>query len=796
LLRQKIYTAINIAGLAIGMSCCLIILMLVGDELSFDRHHEHADRIYRVTLDARLQDKDFRTARSSGPVAASLMTELPEVEAATHFRSRSGTPTTNCAVRFGDKAFNENFLFFADSMFFKVFTCDVLEGEVKTFLTQPNTIIITDAMARKYFGDLPALGKILEVDGSSQYMISGVVKEFPRQSHWRFDFLASLVSRPIPSEGDWINNTWYTYVLLKNGVSSKLAEDTFHSVVAKSVSPLLLQVFGSEWKEMEAQGMYYRYRFQRLTSIHLYSRLDEEIFPPGNVATVYAFAMIAVLILLIACINSMNLSTARSVHRAKEVGVRKVVGSQTSQLISLFLSEAVLLSALAMVLSLGIMELALPFVNQLAGKSLSLALLDSPRLIAGLMIFTLFVGVLAGSYPAFVLSSFQPARVLKSELRSGMRSGRLRHALVVTQFAISIALMVGTIVVYRQLRFVQDKDLGFDKEHMLVVDNTWLLGNKTVSFKELLLNTPGILAAAYTQNLPGNDISSGAYRREGEKQTNLIMLRQLWCDLDYISTMGIKLRDGRYFMSGLSSDSTSAVLINERAAEVLGYNQPVGHTVIGFFGNQERALEIIGVTEDFHYEPLHLPIQPTVILASRGAPTRIVLRVRGNIPDIMRKVHEQWTSWSGGKPFTAYFLDDQLEKFYRSDLAVGRLIGIFAILGIFISCLGLLGSVTYATEQRTKEIGIRKILGATTPSLLGLLSKEFIKLVAIASFIAWPVAYFFTNSWLQEFAYRIDLGWWVFALAGGMALLIALLTVGAQTLKAALANPIEALRYE
>ena len=797
LLRQKVHSAINIIGLAIGIASCLIMLMLVWDELAFDRFHSNADRIYRVTLDARIDNKNFHTARSSGPLAATLQAEVPEVEAATRFRGGAGGGGThNWAVRYGDKAFNEWLLFYADSTFFDVFTCEVLEGEVNTFLTQPNTLVITDVMARKYFGDASALGKSLVLDGRLQYMVSGVVRAFPPQSHWRFDFLAPTISHSFVDESKWINNNWYTYVLLKDGASPEHAEETLRSSVVEHVRPLIQQVFGGEWKDMEARGMYYRYRFQALTDIHLHSRLDEEIFPPGNIATVYAFVMIGVFVLLIACINFMNLSTARSAHRAKEVGVRKVLGSHVSQLVSLFLGEAVLLSALAMMVSLGIMELALPGVNDLTGKSLSLAMLASPQMVAGVVIFTLLVGILAGSYPAFVLSSFQSVRVLKGELRSGMRSGRLRSALVVTQFAISVALMVGTIVVYRQLRFIQASDLGFDKELMLVVDNTWLLGNKTESFKSGLLNQSGVLAAAYTQNLPGNDIGSAAYRREGGDHSDLLMLRQLWCDLDYLSALGIKLREGRYFMREFGADSTDAVMINEQAAKVLGYEHPVGRKLIGFFGNGERPLEIIGVTEDFHYEPLHLPIYPMVILVSHGAPTRIVLRVRGNIPEIIREAREQWMSLSGGQPFTSYFLDDQLERYYRRDQAIGKLVGIFALLGIFVSCLGLLGLAMYATEQRTKEIGIRKILGASTPGIMGLLSGEFVKLVLIANLIAWPVAYFFINGWLQDFAYRIDVGWWVFALTGAAALVIALATVSTQTIKAALANPADALRYE
>ncbi len=797
LLRQKIYTAINIAGLAIGMSCCLIILMIVADELSYDRFHKNADRLYRVTLDAHVQDREFITARSSGPVAPSLRETLPEVEAATHIRARGGTPVSDCAVRYGDKAFNEYLLFFADSSFFKVFSCEVLEGDVNTFLTQPNTIVITDVTARKYFGEEPALGKTLEVDGRSQFMICGVVKEFPQQSHWRFSLLASLVGQAISERDNWLNNSWATYVLLKKGTSREQAESTFQAIVEKNVQPAVEEELGGNWSEMKSQGMYYRYRFQPVASIHLHSRLDEEVFPPGNAATVYALGMIAVFILLIACINFMNLATARSARRAKEVGVRKVLGSQVLQLILLFVGEAVLLAALAMLVSLGLMELALPVVNSIASKSLSLEAFAQPRALVGLAAFTIVVGILAGSYPAFVLSSFQPANVLKGVLRSGMRGGRLRSTLVVLQFAISIALMVGTMAVYRQLQFIRARDLGFDKEQMLVVDNTWLLGrSKAQSFKETLLSRPGVTAAAFTQNLPGNDIGSAAYWREGDNASNLIMLRQLWCDYDFLNLMGVRLKEGRFFQREFTTDSASAVIINERAASLLGYEQPVGRKLNGFFGDGEKALDIIGVTEDVHYEPLHQPILPMVTLISRGAPTRIVLRVRGDIAAIIRDVEAQWKTFSGGQPFTSYFLDDRLERYYRADQALGKLFGVFAGVGIFISCLGLLGLVTYATEQRTKEIGIRKVLGANTSGIIGLLSKEFVKLVAIANLIAWPVSYFFINGWLQNFAYRIDLGWGVFVLAGGLALVIALLTVSAQTIKAALANPVEALRYE
>lgn len=797
LLRQKGYSIINIAGLAIGMSCALIILLLVREELSYDRFHPNADRIYRITLDANVQSKEFRTARSSGPVAASLMAEVPEVEAATHIRSRSGTPTANCMVRYGDNSFVEYFLFFADSSFFKVFTCDVLEGDVNTFLTEPNTIVMTDDMARKYFGDEPALGKTLEIDNKMSYTVCGVVKGFPRQSHWRFTFLASLSSISVPEIDSWINNTWYTYALLKEGTSAVQAEATFLSTMARQVGPQIESMLGGNWQEMKAKGMYYQYRFQPIADIHLHSKLDEEIFAPGNIATVYMFEAIAVFVLLIACINFMNLSTARSARRAKEVGVRKVLGSKPRHLIVLFLAEAILLSAAAMILSIGSLEFILPPINAFLGKSLSLAPFMNATSLIWILVFTLFVGVLAGLYPAFFLSAYQPVKVLEGNIRRGMRSSSLRGLLVVSQFAISIALIIGTIVVHRQLQFVQARDLGFNKDQMLVVDNTWLLGKSGAeSFKQTLLNRPGIQAAAFTQNLPGNDISSAAYRRAGDDKSNIIMLRQLWCDYDFLPFLGVGLKDGRFFSRDYTSDLKSSVLVNERAAVLLGYANPVGEKIVGFFGDGERTFDIVGEIEDIHYEPLYLPIAPMVVLLSDAAPTRIVLQVRGNTPEIVKDVKTQWMSYSGGQPFTHYFLNDRLQQYYQSDGSVGTLFSIFASIGIFLSCLGLLGLATFATEQRTKEIGIRKILGATSGRILGILSMEFVKLVLIANFIAWPAAWFIMNRWLQNYAYRINLNAWIFLAAGLVALLIAILSVSYQAIRAAGANPVKSLRYE
>jgi putative ABC transport system permease protein len=791
LIRQKGYSIINIAGLSVGISCFLLALLLVLDELSYDQFHRGADRIYRVRVEARVGEKEYHTARSSGPVAQALMATLPGVEAAARIRV-----VGDRTIRFEDKAFNEYRFFIVDSTIFKVFTFQVVDGDMKTFLDRPGTVVITEEVARKYFGDAPALGKTFTVDGTFPITVCGVVKAFPPQSHWHFDFLCAKSTRTFDDEPEWLGNNWHTYVRLKEGASAAEAEEAFTATTIEHIIPHLRQVFGIETRGMSRENLPYRYVFQPITRIHLYSHLDEELEPNGTITTVMMFGIVGVLVLLIACINIMNLNAARSTQRAKEVGIRKVLGSQRGQLVRLFLSETFILSCVALLVSLVSVELLLPTFNSMAGKTLSLGMLGVPRLLCGLVLMTALVAVMAGTVPAIVLSSLPPVKVLKGEVSRGAQGGRLRSILVVTQFAVSIALMLGTIVVFRQVQFIRTRDLGFDKQNLLVVDNTWLLGDRCEAFRRALLERPGISGAAFTQNLPGNDISSGLYRPEGQDKSQLIMLRQLFAGQEYLQMLGVRLREGRFFSNDFATDSTGAAMINVSAARLLGYDRPVGRKVIGYFGDHERALTIVGVTEDFHYEPLHQPILPMVVHVSRGTPTRVVLRVQGNLRDVVDDVGKQWASFSGGQPLTWYFLDERIDRYYRRDEAVGTLFGILSSLGIFLSCLGLLGLTMHATERRRKEMGIRKVLGASVPSIGGLLVKEFVKLVMLSIVIAWPIAYFGMRRWLETFAYRIDQRPIDFVIAGAAALIIALVTVLYHTRKVAVANPIESLRYE
>jgi putative ABC transport system permease protein len=791
LVRQKGYSIINIAGLSVGISCFLIALLLVVDEFSYDRFHQDPDRIFRVRFDAVIGDKEYHTARSSGPVAQALMATVPGVEAAARIRV-----VGDRSIRFEDKAFTEFRFYMVDSTIFKVFTFQAVEGDMNSFLHQPGTVVITDEVARKYFGNTSAIGKTFTVDGSFPITVCGVVKSFPPQSHWHFNFLCAKSTRTFNDEQDWVANSWHTYVRLRPGASAVQAEEAFDATTKEHVIPRIHQVLGTDAHGSSQRNFPCRYIFQPLTDIHLHSHLDEELEPTGMIATVTMLGIVGVLVLLIACINIMNLNAARSAQRAKEVGIRKVLGSKRSQLVLLFLSETLVLSGLALLVSLVTIELVLPSFNNMTGKELSLGMLGVPRLVCGLALMTGLVAALAGTVPAFVLSALPPVKVLKGEVARGARGGKLRSTLVVIQFAASIALIIGTVVVFRQVRFIRTQDLGFDKKNLLVVDNTWLLADRCAAFRQALLARPGITGAAFAQNLPGNDISSGVFRAEGQNKGQVKMFRQLFADQDYLRTIGVKLREGRFFSNDLATDSTDVAMINVSAARMLGYDQPVGRKVIAYFGENERPLTIVGVTEDFHYEPLHQPILPMVMMVSRGAPTRIVLRVQGNVRDVVEDVRGLWASFSAGQPFTWYYLDERIDRYYRRDEAVGTVFGILSSLGIFLSCLGLLGLTMHATERRKKEMGIRKVLGASVPSIGALLVKDFAALVIISVGIAWPVAYLFMRRWLETFAYRIEQNPVDFVAAGLAALVIALATVAYHTLKVAVSNPVESLRYE
>lgn len=787
LLKHKTYSLINILGLAVGISACLLIMIYVLDELQYDQYHEGVDRIYRGSIAARINGKDLNSVTTCAPLGEALAREIPEVEASTRLY-RAGNFTT----RLGDKSFNEDKFFHADATVFRVFTIPLLKGNADKALTEPFTMIISEKMAAKYFGTEDPMGKVINTDGRIDYKVTGIFRNVPSQSHIHFDFLASLNSRDEGRDEEWLSNNLMTYVKLKDAGMYDDFQSKIQGLVFKYAGPQLKKIVGITMEEWFKNGGAYNYVFQPIADIHLYSNLSGEIEPHGNIIYVYIFSAIAVFILLIACINFMNLATARSANRAKEVGVRKALGSMKTQLIYMFLTESVMVTFFAVAIAIGLSELFLPWFNELSGKSLEINFLTSPLVLSSLLITAVFVGFLAGSYPAFYLSSFDPIMVLKGKLAAGGKGLILRSTLVVLQFSISIVLIVGTMIIRDQMHYVQNKKLGFDKDHVLIIENAWLLRDQSLSFKQALLSVNGVSHASVSNGVPGQDIGNTAFYIEGQ-QTDPRLLWTLRSDYDFIKTLRMELAEGREFSNEFSTDST-AVVLNEAAVKILGMTNPVGQFVYRF--SEDKPLKIIGVVKDFNFQSLHEEIRPLIILP-QGRGSVVAVRIRpGNITATIKSVEDVWNGFQNGQPFVYAFLDEEFDALYRAEQRVSQIVGIFAGLAIFVACLGLLGLAAYMAEQRTKEIGIRKVLGASVGGIVVLLSKEFLKWVLIANVIAWPIAYYFMRSWLENFAYRIDLTVGVFLLAGVVALVIAMITVSLQAAKAATANPVDALKYE
>lgn len=808
LLKQKGYSLINIIGLAIGIACCFLIVLYVLDELSYDRHYDNADRIYRVAVKGMVGNQEINQAVSSALMAETLVQEYPEVLHATRLHY-----TPNMLVRYEDKVFNESRFLWVDSNFFDVFSIQVLYGDRKTALKDHHTVVMTLETAQKYFDNpADAIGKIVNYEDGTPYRVSGIIQNSPENSHFHYGMLSPLSSWEWGGRREfWLNHYMYTYILLGENSEPNQLEAKFPEFIRKYVAPHIQMGLGMSMDEFKASGGLLEYYLQPLTDIHLHSNIDVELEPNSDIKYVYIFSLIALFILLIACVNFMNLATARSFSRAKEVGMRKVLGSDRLQLIRQFLLESVLLTFIALLIALVLVVFLLPYFNDIAGKQLAIHLSDLWFIVPILIGVAIVVGVLAGSYPAFFLASFQPVRVLKgSGTRRGSRKSHLRSALVVFQFTISIALFISTFIVYSQLKYVQEKRLGFNKENVLVVKRGWAIGQKpdgtlietpsdqTIidAFKHDLLQNPQIISVAGCGSLPGKEFSSGVFVPEGAPREEQHPMNWAFADYDYADALGLEIVEGRYFSREMASD-TNAVVINEAAGRILGYEKPYVGKRVGFPGNDQFFLDIIGVVNDYHYESLHRPIDPLLIGLQNLYRTYIAVRIYPHeIPQTIAFIEKTWLEYIPYKPFEYFFLDDDYGALYKAEQRTGELFGIFSVLAILIACLGLLGLASFTTAQRTKEIGIRKALGASVGNIVIKLSQEFTRWVLIANIIAWPLAWFFMNQWLHDFAYRIHIGLLPFLLAGLTALVIALLTISYQAVKAALSNPVEALRYE
>ena len=800
LVKNKTFSFINIAGLASGLACFILIALYVADELSYDRFNEKADRIYRINSDIVFGGNKLHLAVASDPMGATLKKDYPQVEEFVRFFSSSGSKL----VKKGSEFIRENNVAHADSTLFDVFTIPVIAGDVKTALNDPNTVVISESAAKKYFATTDAVGKSIETDdnGSTLYKVTAVIKDIPHNSHFNFDMIFSMDNVRY-QWGNFLSHNHQTYLLLKPGTDHKAFEKNFIGFIDKYVVPQAAQFMKiNSMEEFEKAGNKLQYSLMPLPEIHLRSDRVAELNVNGNIQYVYIFSAVALFVLLLACINFMNLSTARSAGRAKEVGIRKVVGSEKGSLIKQFLTESILTTVIATVFAIGIAWFCLSWFNNLSAKQLHISDLLQTRYLVFLIALPLIVGLLSGLYPAFVLSSFNPIVVLKGKLSGGLKRSTLRNALVVGQFTTSIFLIAATVIVFRQLNYIQTKKLGFSKDQMLIVNGTGALGNNRDAFKNEVSKFSGVKGATYAGYLPvaGSARNDVSFSSEAAMSSTNSLNMQVWnIDHNYIPLMEMQIVKGRNFSKEFGTDS-NATIINETAAKLLGWKDPIGKKLYTYFqdnfGNTLISREVIGVVKNFHFESMKENIGPLCFrLADNSWATAFKVNP-ADIKQLVSKIESKWKAMAPGMPFSYQFMDESFDNMYRVEQRTGKLGLTLAVIAILIACLGLFGLATYTAEQRIKEIGVRKVLGASISSIVSMLSKDFVMLVVIASVIAIPLAWWAMNKWLQDFAYRISIGWWVFVAAGIIALLIAVITVSSQAIKAALANPVKSLRTE
>ena len=787
--KQKSFTFINVIGLAIGMTCFVLIFLYVRFELSYDKTHEKADQIYRVALERIYPDKVRLWGRTPFPLGPTFQEEYEEILQGTRLVTNNNT----IVITYGEKNIEENRVMFADPNFFEVFTIPLIQGDPKTALSQQSSAVITEETAQKFFGQEDAMGKMVTV-GNQAYLITGVAENMPKNSHFHFDFLLSLITLPIFNGQDWINN-WgaYSYILLQDSCDVQVLEAKFSDMVRKYMAPEVEDEVKTSFDEFLASGNGYQYFLQPLRDIHLKSHLDQEIEANGNITYVYLFSVISIFVLLIACINFMNLATARSTNRAKEVGVRKTLGSARKQLVAQFLLESILLSGIALVITLFLVWLFLPVFNNISGQQLEIDYFGDSLILPGLIGLTLVVGFLAGSYPAFFLSSFQPVTVLKRVRSRGSGNSLFRNGLVIFQFTISIILIIGTFVVHRQIRYMLSKDLGFIKEQVVVIKDAYLLNQQVKAFKQELMTSTSVICVSGSFNFPGAAFDGNVHKPEGASDDRAVSLSVMFADYDFIDTMGMEIIAGRNFSEEYATDP-NAYILNETAVSLLGLTNPVDSRIT----DNDRIYTVVGVMKDFHFKSLHHEISPVVYIGNPGDRAGFLsVRIQPeNISVTLSFLEQKWEEFTGGQPFNYSFLDDDLADQYDAEQNTKQISAIFSALAVLIGCLGLFGLAAFMAEQRTKEIGIRKVLGASVSNIAILMVKDYIKLVGFAFLIGSPVAYFLMIRWIQNFAYATDVRLDSFLLAGALALGIALLTVSFQAIKAGIAEPVDSLRYE
>lgn len=798
--KHKFYSIINVLGLAIGLACFLFIFIFVRDELSYDRYHEKADRIYRIHFDGFAFGQDLNFAVVGAQTGPVVLESFPEVEQQCRFRQRGAY-----SVRYEDKSYREEKWIFADSTLFDVFSFELIKGDRKTALTEPNTIVLTEEVARKYFGDAEPVGKNLSVDNNENlYRVTGVMKAVPSNTHFDFNMFASLSTLEESRNPTWLSNNFQTYLVLKEGVDPEMVNAKFEGLIRTYIGPEIEQFMGKTFDDILSGGSFIQFSLFPITKIHLYSDKLAELGANSDIKYVYIFTFIGIFILLLACINFMNLSTARSSIRAKEVGMRKVVGAGRAQLIFQFLGESIIITFLSLVIAGSFFALLLPYFNDLSGKELMLERVNTPVLWAMMLGLVVLVGLLAGSYPAFYLSAFRPITALKGRLIKKVgQAVSLRSVLVIFQFAITVVLIVGTMIISNQLHYIRNKKLGFDKERIVILNNYYTLGNSCRPFKEEIRKHPQVINATMSGSLPtpSDRNSSATFLGRNPDPDKTHVLQLFTVDHEYIPTLQMEILEGRAFSKDHPSDSL-AVILNESAVEMYGLKEPLGAEVSTFGGGTPENPEIItrrviGVVKDFHFESLRSEIGPLALfLGEHSGNLSIKVKAGADLPQFIDDLRRQWNEMGPGQPFDYTFMDEDFATVYEAETRVGQIFSVFTFLAIFIACLGLFALATFTAEQRTKEVGVRKVMGASIVRIFVMLTTEVLRWVLIANVIALPLAWYFMSKWLEGFAYPVTISWTTFIFALFIGLAIALMTVSYQALRAAVRNPVKALRYE
>jgi putative ABC transport system permease protein len=794
--KQGGYVLLNMAGLIVGITSFLFISLYVMHELSFDRFHSNYENIYRLKVEGRMAGGEINQAVTAAPMARAMLSDYPEITKVTRVRGMG-----DWLIGYGENRFNEEGVLFADSTFFDVLDFRLLKGDPATALTRPRSIVMTEEYAAKYFGNADPVGKQVTMETDTVlYTVTGVVENVPDNSHIKFDMLASLSSYPqLANNQFWISHNFYTYIVTADGTRKDQLEEKLQEMVIKYVGPQLQEAIGTSIDDFRKAGNDFRYILEPLKDIHLKGATQYNLEPPGSLNTVYIFAVVAFLILVVAVINYVNLATAKSAGRAKEVGVKKVSGAGRTGLITQFLGESVFITAIAGIISMLLVVALTPMFNHLIGKTLSVSLtgLNGILFITGLIII---VGLAAGFYPSLVLASFNPAEVLKGTLSPGSMSRRLRGILVVFQFAVSIIIIIGSIIVYRQLNFMTKKDLGFDKENLIVIRRVDAFWRQKEAFRDLVMQTEGVEDVGFSRQVPGMDFSNNAFFRDDDPDKNTYLLQQAWVSFDYPQTLGVRLASGRFFSRNYGTDST-AVLINEAAVRSLGLEEPVvGQYIQQPAGPQQfRRYQIIGVMKDFNITSMHKAIDPVCfsVLFPGGGDQFATIRLSGsNMPATLSEIEKKWKEFTPVQPFEYEFFTDSWNNLYASEMKTGRIFILFSLLAIFIASIGLVGLVAFMTNKRTREIGIRKTYGASVPVVLNLLLGEIFILILISSLIAWPLAWYGSRFWLEGFADKAVISPVIYLISTAGVLIIGFLSVSYQTIKAAGFSPANALRIQ